>query len=582
LKKLFRKNFILNQIIDNYIIMNSLLRGMSLLPGLFLTTGSDRLKVLSGKVAKQTTEIENLKNNLLDKNYECDLQASQLAAQKVALGNLRSQLEIKADKLRRQMELVNLARREAQTRANKHQWEIKQLKKKIEEISETLHLKSSYLSNEKAEVGRLTIELSDLRKGKEITFKELCNEKEKSNDLSMKLNAEISKHGHELANMKTCLEMKSLRLLEETQTNGSLRNVIKAKSVKTEEQAKRIVEQRSKIIAHAFEIKDYKSEIATKTQDLEEKSKSIKDLQKDIQKKADLLREQEKTIDENALEVQKKSNILLEQDRQIADNAILIQTITKEQEELQENYENETQKLKDLQEESQKQTQKMKALQEYSNLSTKKIYNLERNIDIKTRAINELNSSIKTRNNMIRELENIIEDHVKNIQEQAASIDTRSEEIKALKIELEVKSIQIAMLSGNLQNIKKGREYQLRAIEKIKKSNEDKRILILEKDSSLDAQHSQLLALKARLKESEVQIASQSGEIEGMKKEMQMKQLELQSQITEVKYLRARLEEEKEDMSAPAGGLKMPSKRERENKCGAVTSSSKRFRKTED
>merc|ERR550534_1472011 len=132
-----------------------------------------------------------------------DLQASQLAAQKVALGNLRMQFESKEDDLRTQLELVNSLRREAQTRAQKHQWEIEQLKKKIKEISETLDFKSRYISNEKAEVSRLSLELTDLKRAKEINLKKRCEEKAKSNDLSMKLDAEISKHAHELANMKT-------------------------------------------------------------------------------------------------------------------------------------------------------------------------------------------------------------------------------------------------------------------------------------------------------------------------------------------------------------------------------------------
>merc|ERR1719285_55028 len=182
---------------------------------------------------------------------------------------------------------------------------------------------------------------------------------------------------------------------------------------------------------------------------------------------------------------------------------------------------------------------------------------------------------------MIRSLKNTIEDHIKNIQGQAVIIEARSKEIKELKIELNVKSTQIANLTGNLQNIKKGREYQLRAIEKIKKSNEDKRLQILQKDALLDSQDSQLEDLKARLKEGAAQIASQSGEIEGMKKNMLVKQLELQSQLTEVKYLRARVEEQKEDVSTPAGGLKKPIKRGRENKSRAITRSSKRLRKME-
>jgi len=379
--------------------MNSLLRGMSLLPGIFWTTGSERVKDLSGKLAKQTTEIESLKNNLLNKNWECDLQASQLAAKKVAQGNLRMQLESKADNLRRQGELVNSVIREAQTRAQKHTWEVKQLKNKIDEMSETFDLKSSYLSNEKAEVGRLSVELK--------------------------------------------------------------------------EQASRIVEQGSQIKAQAIEIRDYKSEIG-------EKSKAIKDLQKDIQGKAILLREHEKTIEGNALEIQKKSKILLEQEKQIAHNTSLIQTITQKWKELREHHEKETQKLKDLQEDSQKQTQKMKFLQEYNKLSTKKIYNLERNLDVKTRAINELNSNMKIRNNMIRKLEHTIKDHIK------------------------------------------------------------------------------------------------------IQKEMQMKQLDLQSQITEVKYVPARVEEQEEDVCAPAGGLINAMKRGRENKSRTITRSSKRFRKTED
>merc|ERR1712061_102227 len=156
----------------------------------------------------------------------------------------------------------------------------------------------------------------------------------------------------------------------------------------------------------------------------------------------------------------------------------------------------------------------------------------------------------------------------------------RSEEIKALKIELEVKNTQVANLTGNLKNMKKGREYQLRAIEKVQKSNEDIRLLISEKDALLDSQDSQLRDLKARLKESAAQFASQSVEMQGMKKEMQMKQFQLQSQITEVKYLRARLDKENEDLSAPDGGLKMPLKREREDKSRAIMRSSKRFRKT--
>merc|ERR1719285_972902 len=147
---------------------------------------------------------------------------------------------------------------------------------------------------------------------------------------------------------------------------------------------------------------------------------------------------------------------------------------------------------------------------------------------------------------MIRSLKNTIEDHVKNIQGQAVIIEARSKEIKELKIELNVKSTQIANLTGNLQNIKKRREYQLRAIEKIKKSNEDKRLQILQKDALLDSQESQLRELKARLKGGETHFASPAGKIEKMNMEMQIKQLELQPQIT--KYLRERPEGQNEDV----------------------------------
>ena len=56
----------------------------------------------------------------------------------------------------------------------------------------------------------------------------------KINELSVKLEAEISNHSCEIANFKTALKSKSLKLQEVSEKSDKLQNEIKEKSIKIE------------------------------------------------------------------------------------------------------------------------------------------------------------------------------------------------------------------------------------------------------------------------------------------------------------------------------------------------------------
>jgi chromosome segregation ATPase len=461
---------------------------MSLLPGVFLTTGCDKVKVLSGKIAKQTMEIENCKNELLTKKWECDLQANQIAAHKVELGNLRLQMEKKTDDLRMKVELVNSLRIEAQTSAQKYQWEIKAVDKKIKELSGALQAKSKELEDKLVEMSKLSFKHASLKTAMEIAQEKLREERAKITELSLKLDAVISNHDLEMRNMQTSLLTMSSELSEQCQISDNLRNDIKEKSMKIEDQTKRVQHQEAEISTQVLEIKSLEAEVTTNAQDLVQQITTIKKLREDVKEKGELLREQNKKIEENAREIQrrvqqlkeleediqKKAELLWKQDKQIVDNDLEIQKLTK--------------LLRELQDDKQ----------------------------AKTKTISDLESNIK--------------DHVKNLREQDATIASRDQEIKDLRLEVEAKNSdiktkeeKIANLMRDLRNITKRREYQLRAIEKIKKSKEEKRLIILEKDALLEKQRSQLEDLKARSDEDLTKImASKSDEIDSMKKEMQV------------------------------------------------------------
>lgn len=493
-----------------------------------MPTGSDRVKTLSGKIAKQTNEIEKLNDCLSSKNWECDLQASQIAALKVDVVNFRTQRDSKADNLRRQVELVHTLRVEAQTRAHKDLCKIKELQKKNEDITEVLKSKLKKLSETEAQIAQLSVK----NKGMTTAIRDLNQENEQISELKAKLKAEILKHNFELKNMKTDLEMKSLQLTEQRQIRESLRNSMKEKTIEIEEKAERIRELKAESVRYVTEIKNLKADADAKLRELAERTKTIEILEDAAKKKADLLRKQDKKIEMNAIDIQKKAERLLQQDKKISDNAETIQ----------------------------KQNLKVKILEE----------------DKQTKA------------NTISELDSNIKEHVKNLRKQDANMKFMIEEIKNLKHEKELTSLnlrnqaeKISNLSRDLKSITKRKEMQVKAIEKRKKSNEDKRQIIIEKDKLLATKDSELRELKARVEEGTMQIASQSSEIESMKKKMKVKQLELQSFVMELKYLRARVDEQKKGTFAPGGGLKKAHKRGRQSNNVAIAQSTKRFKKTE-
>jgi len=503
---------------------------MSLLPGVFLTTGNGKVKAMSGKIEKQTLEIENLRRHLWSKKLDCDLQTSRIAALKVDVENLRAWEENKAEYLRRLVELVHSLRSEAWTRAREHQREIRELIWKNEETSEALKSKLKNLSDKETEVVKLSLKNTGLTTALEVSSREFIEEKEKNSELSSKMEAEMSKHAFELGNIKTALEMKSLEFSEQKQTSESLRNSINEKRIKIEEQASRIKQLEAESVGHTIEIKSSRAEVEVKLKELVEKTKANKFLQDDVQKKADLLRELNKKIEENALEVQKKAELLRWQEKQ----AVVIWR--------------------------------------------------------QFRQLRELEGDKQSKTKTIRELENNLKDHVKNLREQDAIIAARSEEVENLRHEIEVKSSiirsqagKIANLTLDLKSVTKRTESKVKAIEKIKKSDEDKCLIIIEKDENLATKDSELRELKARhVEESLRQIASQSSEIESLKKDIQIKQLELQTKVTELKYLPRLVEEQKKDTGAPGGGLKKPIKRGRQSTGRAIARRLKRFKKTED
>lgn len=494
-----------------------------------MTTGSDKVKALSGKIAKQTNEIEKLNDCLSSKNWECDLQASQIAALKDDVVNFREQRDSKADNLRRQVELVHTLRVEAQTRAHKDQYKIRELQKKNEDITEVLESKLKKLSETEAQI----VQLSLKNTGMTTSIRELNQEKEQNSELTAKLKAEIWKHNFELKNIRTDLEMKSFQLTEQRQIRESLRNAMKEKTIEIEEKAERIRELKAESVRYVTEIKNLKADADAKQRELAERTKTIESLQDDTKRKADLLRKQDKQIEMNALDIQKKAERLLQQDKKISDNTVTIQK---------------------------------------QNLQVKK-----------------LEEDKQTKAKTISELECIIKDHVKNLRKQNANMKFMIEEIKNLKHEKELTSLnlrnqaeKISNLTRDLRSITKRKELQVKAIEKRKKSNEDKRLIIIEKDKLLATKDSELKELKVRVEEGTMQIASQSSEIESMKKKMKVKQLELQSLVMELKYLRARVDEQKEGTVAPGGGgLKKPMKRGRQSNNVAIAQSTKRFKKTE-
>jgi len=520
---------------------------MSFLPSVFLPAGSDKVKILSLKMEKQTIKIEKFRDKLWTKIKECDLQTNKIAAQKDEIGNLRMMLVNKTNCLREQMELVNSLRLEAQTSAVKHQQEIKELKTNIEEISEALKANCRDLTDNQAEMFKLSLKHITLKKDMEDTLGNLSEVSDENIEVSSKLQAKIAKHGLELGILETALkkkslelESKSLELLQQTRINDSLRSSNKEWFEKMGQQKKQIQEQEAKIVEQVNEIKSLKAELTAKLQQLGGYTKTTDALQDDVRMKADLLREQENKIEENAMCIQKQ-----------------------------------TYQLQKLEKDKHNQAQQLLKLEGDNQAKSKKIQELESKLQFKTKKIEELQSNTKEHNKSLRKHETIIA--------------LKNEEIKTLRLEVEVKSsdlrsqaAKIMTLTGALKNVTKRREHQVRTIAKIKKANEDKSLIILEKDALLCTKENQLEKLKALLDENVPQIVAESGEIVNMKKKVAPKQLKLQSQLPKVKYLHAYVQEQKEEeVFVPAWTSKTVTKRERQDDKLAITHRSKRLKRTE-
>lgn len=523
--------------------MNSFIKGISLLPGVFLTTGTDRVKVLSSKIVEQKIQIENLKNWLLSKEWEHDLQANQIASYKVQLDNLRTEVDNKTDTVSRQVRLVKSLKVEAQTSSQQHQWEVRGFEKEFEKISGALNTKSKILSEKEAKISELFLKHTSLKKALVVQSEYLSEGKEKINELALKLEDERAKHELEIGGSKAAMDKIKVKLINEKENSNKL-------SIKFEaEISKRDLKLMS--LNRALWIKSLELQESSQTSDeFKEKSDDLNSELNNERLKHDL----EICAIKSAFAV--RSQELLDE-RQISKR---LRNHLKE---------------KCIGEEEQK-----KLIKQLSALIDDHVMDFKR---IKSEWAAQLEKVGEYRKT-IKVMKDDVKEHVKNLLGRNRIIAEKSEEIKDLQLVVEVNAWKISNLTEDLKNLKKINEWHLKAIEKAKKSNEDKRLKkIFKKNELLATQDSQMEQLKARLEKGNAQMASQSGEILGMKKEIHLSESE--SGSDDIEFLnfsvkkRKRKQSQKEYVSASASSFKKDNKYIRKNRKRAITRASKRYKK---